>query len=174
MAARRPTLLPLAVGALALAAVVVFFQAILEPGMADGCNTSLVPSPFATALAPAHLAVAMVLAACIWAMSGASPGPWTRWGLAAALSFALVSAAVPGVFAPVGFVVAFAAPPLGLLAVVALLIRTVVTERSGRSPADRVRAHAQTARGLLWLGLLLGLPASFTYAWLSGAGAFCF
>jgi len=173
MAARRPTLLPLAVGAVELAAVVVFFQTILEP-VRDGCNTSLIPSTFATALAPAHLAVAMVLAACIWAMSGAGPGPWTRWGLAAALTFALVSAAVPGVFAPVGFVVAFAAPTLGLLAVVALLIRTVVTERSGRSPAERARAHAQTARGLLWLGLLLGLPASFTFAWLSGASAFCF
>ena len=173
MAARQPTFLPLAVGALALAGVVVLFQAILVP-VTDGCNTSLIPSTYASALAPAHVVAAAVIAACIWVLSGPRPGPWTRWGLAAALTFALVSAAVPGVFAPVGFVVAFAAPTLGLLAVVALLIRTVVTERSGRSPAERARAHAQTARGLLWLGLLLGLPASFTFAWLSGASAFCF
>jgi hypothetical protein len=173
MTARRPTLLPLAVGALALAGVVVLFQSILEP-VRDGCNTSLVPSTFATALAPAHVAAAGVLAACIWAMSGPRPGPWTRWGLAAALTFALVSVAVPGVFAPVGFVAVFAAPTLGSVAVLALLIRALVTARSGGARAERARAHAQTARWLLWLGLLLGLPASVAHAWLSGASAFCF
>jgi hypothetical protein len=66
MAARRPTLLPLALGALALAAVAVLFQSILEPVGGDGCNTSLLPSTFATVLAPAHLVAAAVLAACIW------------------------------------------------------------------------------------------------------------
>jgi hypothetical protein len=173
MAARRPTLLPLAVGALALAGVVVLFQSILEP-VRDGCNTSLVPSTFASALVPVHLAAAVVLAACIWAVSGPSPGPWTRRGLAAVLTYALVGVAVPDVFAPVGFVVVFAAPTLGPLAVLALLIRTVVTARSGGAPAERARAYAQTARGLLWLGLLLGLPASLAYAWLSAVSVFCF
>ena len=74
MAAQRSTLLPLAAGALALSAVVVVFQSILEPVRDDGCNTSLFPSPFAPALAPAHLAAAVVLAACIWWTSGPRPG----------------------------------------------------------------------------------------------------
>jgi hypothetical protein len=174
MAARRPTFLPLVVGALALAAVVVLFQSILEPVTTDGCNTSLVPSTFATVLGPAHLAAAVVLAACIWAMSGPRPGPWIRRGLAAALTYALACAAVPGVFAPAGFVVVFATPVLGPLALLALLIRTVVTARSGWVPAERAAAHAETARWLLWLGLLLGLPASASFAWLSGVSLLCF
>jgi hypothetical protein len=173
MAARAPALLPLAIGALALAGVVVLFQSILVP-VTDGCNTSLIPSTFASALAPAHLAAAAVLAACIWVLSGPRPGPWTRWGLAAALTYGLVSAAVPGVFELVGFVAVFAAPTLGSAAVLALLIRMLVTARSGRPPAERARAQAQTARWSLWGGLLLGVPASAAYAWLDGASAFCF
>ena len=173
MTARQPTLLPLAVGALAFAGVVVLFQSILEP-VRDGCNTSLIPSTFATALVPAHLAAAAVLAACIWVVSGPRPGPWTRRGLAAALAFAVVCVAVPDIFEPVGFVVVFTAPTLGSAAVLALLIRALVTARSEMAPGERARTYAQTARWLLWLGLLLGLPASVTYAWLSGASVFCF
>ena len=174
MAARRTTLLPLAIGALALAGVVVLFQPVLEPVAADGCNTSLVPSTFATAIAPAHLAVAVVLAACIWAISGPRPGAWTRWGLGAALTYALASAAVPGIFTPVGFVLVIVAPLLGSLGLLALLIRALLTARAGLDRAERAREHAETARWLLWLGLLLGLPAGASYAWLSGVSLFCF
>jgi hypothetical protein len=173
MAARQPTFLPLAVGALALAGVVVLFQAILVP-VTDGCNTSLIPSTYASALAPAHVVAAAVIAACIWVLSGPRPGPWTRWGLAAVLTYALASAVVPGVFELVGFVAVFAAPTLGSLAVLALLIRMLVTARSGRPPEERARAQAQAARCLLWGGLLLGVPASAAYAWLDAANAFCF
>ena len=173
MAARQQTLLPLAVGALAFAGVLVLFQSILEP-VRDGCNTSLVPSAFASALVPVHLAAAAVLGGCIWVISGPRPGPWTRRGLAAVLAYALVSVAVPDLFEPLGFVAVFAAPTVGSLAVLALLIRALVTARSGRDRAERARAHAQTARGLLWLALLLGLPASLAYAWLSGVSVFCF
>ena len=82
---------------------------------------------------------------------------------------------MPGVFEPVGFVAVFAAPTLGSLAVLALLIRTLVTARSGRAREPSAPARTpQTARWLLWLGLLLGLPASAAYAWLSAASVFCF
>src|SRR4051812_11766655 len=107
MAARHPTLVPLAVAALVMAAVVVLFQDVLEPVRDDGCNTTLVPSTFATALAPAHLAAAAVLAACIWVASGPRPGPWIRRGLAAALAYGVASTVVPGLFAPVGIVIVF-------------------------------------------------------------------
>ena len=107
-------------------------------------------------------------------MSGPEPGAWTRRGLAAALAYALACAVVPGVFAPVGFVAVFAGPMLGPLALFALLIRMIVTARSGWAPEERARAHAQTARWVLWLGLLLGLPASAAQAWLSGVSVFCF
>jgi hypothetical protein len=174
MAARQPTLLPLAVGALALAAVVVLFQSILEPVADDGCNTALLPSTFATALAPAHLAVAMVLAACIWWMNGPRPGPWIRRGLAAALAYGLASIAVPGLFTPVGIVIVLGGSVLGPLVVLVLLIRTLVTMRAGLPPEERRREHAETAHWLLWAALLLGVPASATYAWLSGVSLFCF
>jgi hypothetical protein len=173
MAARRPTLLPLAIGALALAGVVLLFQSILEP-VRDGCNTSLIPSTYASALAPAHVVVAIVLAGCIWVLSGPRPGPWTRRGLAAALTYALASAVVPGIFQLVGFAAAFVAPTLGAAALLALLIRMLLTARSGRPPAERAEAQARTARWLLWGGLLLGVPASAAYAWLGAASPFCF
>ena len=174
MAARRPTLLPVAIGALALAAVVVLFQSILEPVGDDGCNTTLLPSTFATVLAPAHLAAAGVLAACIWWISGPRPGAWTRRGLAAALAYGLASTAVPGLFAPVGFVIVFGGPILGPLVALVLVVRTVLTLRSPAPPEERRREHAETARWLLWAALLLGVPASATYAWLSGVSLFCF
>jgi hypothetical protein len=173
MAARRQTLLPLAVGALAFAGVLVLFQSILEP-VRDGCNTSLVPSAFASALVPVHLAAAVVLAGCIWVISGPRPGPWTRRGLAAVLAYALVSVVVPDLFALVGFAMVFVGPTLGSAAVLALAIRALLTARSGQDPAERSRTYAQTARWLLWLGLLVGLPASLSYAWLDGVSVFCF
>jgi hypothetical protein len=174
MAARQPTLLPLAVGALALATVVVLFQEILHPLGDDGCNTTLLPSTFATALAPAHLAAAAVLAACIWVASGPRPGPWVRRGLTAALAYGVASAAVPGAFAPVGIVVVFGGPVLGPLVALVLVIRTVVTVCARLPREQRRREHAETARWLLWAALLLGVPASATYAWLSGVSLFCF
>ena len=63
---------------------------------------------------------------------------------------------------------------LGPLVALALVIRTVVTV-SARLPAEeRRREHAETARWLLWAALLLGVPTSATYAWLSGVSLFCF
>ena len=71
MAARPNPYVPLLIGALALGGVVYLFQSVLEP-VRDGCNTSLVPSTFAMALVPAHLAAAFVLAGCIWAIRRAA------------------------------------------------------------------------------------------------------
>jgi hypothetical protein len=173
MAARPTILLPLAVGALALGGVVVLFQSILEP-VRDGCNTSLVPSTFATALVPAHLAAAVVLAGCIWAVSGPDPDPWTRRGLAAALTYAAACVAVPALFGWVALAAVIAAPLVGPLAVLALAVKTLLTMRAGTPAEERAREHAETARWLLWLGLGLGLPASLSYAWLSAASVFCF
>jgi hypothetical protein len=173
MAARPAILPPLVVGALALGGVVYLFQSVLEP-VRDGCNTSLVPSAFATALVPAHLAAAIVLAGCIWMSSGPSPSPWTRRGLAAALAYGLACAAVPTLFAPVALAAAIAGPILGGLAVFALAAKTFLTVLSRRPDEERAAEHAETARWLLWLGLLLGLPTSFVYAWMSGASLFCF
>jgi len=174
MVARQPTLVPLAVGALTLAAVWALFQSVLEPVRDSGCNTTLIPSTFATALAPAHLAAAAVLAACIWVTSGPRPGPWVRRGLAAALAYGVASTAVPGLFAPVGLVVVLGGSVLGPLVVVVLVIRTIVTVCGSLPPEERRREHAETARWLLWAALLLGVPASATYAWLSGVSLFCF
>ena len=55
-----------------------------------------------------------------------------------------------------------------------LVIRTVVTLCAGLPAEQRRREHVEAARWLLWAALLLGVPASATYAWLSGVSLFCF
>jgi len=81
---------------------------------------------------------------------------------------------VPGLFAPVGIVIVFGGPILGPLVALVLVIKTVVTLCARLPPEQRRREHAETARWLLWAALLLGVPASATYAWLSGVSLFCF
>jgi hypothetical protein len=45
---------------------------------------------------------------------------------------------------------------------------------SQRPDDSRWSDHARSAQFLLWGALLLGLPASLAYAWLTGAKPFCF
>jgi hypothetical protein len=77
-------------------------------------------------------------------------------------------------FTPAGFVGVFGGPSVGLAGLAILAVMTVLVARS-RAPRElRWRRHAAAAQVLLWGSLVLGLPASLGYAWLSGADAFCF
>src|SRR3954451_24059930 len=128
-----------AIGAMALLAVVLLFQVALEPAPHRPRSPSLAPSAFQATLVPAHLGAAAILGGCLWKLGA------DRRGLAAVAAFALVSIVVPGVFGLVGWVAVLAAPTLGAVAVVALLIRTVLVARSVHDAAERRAAFAASA-----------------------------
>jgi hypothetical protein len=153
MPAQRSPAIVLAVGALALLAVVLLFQLLLEAPPSVSCSTSLGPGAFSTLLVPAHLAAAAVLWGCLFRLGA------NRGALAAAAAYALACLVVPGLFVLVAWPAVALAPLIGLVAVAALL---------------RAALDARHARGALWIGLLFALPANLGYAWLSGASPFCF
>jgi hypothetical protein len=169
MPAQRPSspAIVFGIGALTLLGVVALFQVVLEAPPSRPCTTSLAPGPFAAALVPAHLAAAAILIGCLYEL-GAS-----RRGLAAVMVFVLACFVTP-VFGLIGWVVVIVGPPIGALAVGALLINTAIVVRVVRDPAERRAALTGSARAALWVGLLLVLPANLAFAWLSGVSLFCF
>src|ERR687885_1827968 len=68
-ALRRTTVASLTVGVLVAAGLLVTFWVLLRPVQSDGCTTSLLASPFKTALVPAHLAAAAALSVCVGMLS---------------------------------------------------------------------------------------------------------
>ena len=161
MDARRTTLVAfgtcLGVG---LVLWLLFFVA-LEPQESSGCNTSLLDGFYKDALVPAHLFAALVLSAVLW-----RDDRWTRRGLAAVWLVIAICLAFPDVFGPIALVAVFAAPLLGIPALIALGISAALKPQWPRL--------APMATVLTWGCLVLGLPASISYAWLEGANPFCF
>jgi hypothetical protein len=157
-----------AIGALTLLAVFALFHVVLESPSSTPCSSSLAPGPFQATLVPAHLGAAAILVGCLYELGA------NRRALAAVGAFVLVSLVVPGVFGLVGFATLLAAQMLGLLAIPALLICSVVVVRAVRDPAERRAALVTNARIALWLGLVIALPANLASAWLSGVSLFCF
>ena len=137
--AQSPTIV-VAIGALALLGVIWLFQGVLESPQELGCNTSLPPGPYRSALAPAHLAVAAVLVGCLWSL-GTNP-----IALAVVGAVALLSAAVSYVFAVIALVAVVVGPTLGGIAILALVIRAAIIARSVRDPAERHAAFVTCAR----------------------------
>src|SRR5919197_2657350 len=95
-ALRRTTVVSITVSGLVTASLLVTFRGLLHPVQSDGCTTSLLASPFKTALVPAHIAAAAVLSACLWMLSARRrcarlPGTPTLWFLSAAWVYALAS-----------------------------------------------------------------------------------
>jgi uncharacterized membrane protein len=168
---RRATCTALAGAGAAAAAVGLAFWVVLQPAESVSCNTALLDSAFKTALAPVHVAAAAVLSACLLVLSRGRP---TAFALGAVWAGVLAGLAVPAVFAPFAVAGAVLGPTLGPLALLVLLVRTVLLERSSAPPEQRWADHARTAQILLWGALLVGLPASYAHAWLSGASFFCF
>jgi hypothetical protein len=163
MAVRNVTIVALAVAA----AVLVTFWIALEPVAVDGCHTSLAPSTFRDALIPVHVAAAAVLSACVLALSTRRG---TLAGLAIGWTYVLASLAHHDLFGVLGLVAVVAAPTIGLLGVLALLVRTLVALRAGADWSD----HALSVQVVLWGALVIGLPANLAYAWSAGADFFCF
>src|SRR5919206_1191819 len=103
-ALRRTTVASLTVGGLVAAGLVVTFWVLLHPVRSDGCTTSLLASPFKTALVPAHLGAAAALSVCVWMLSAHRrrrrlPTKPTLWLLGAAWVYALASVIDHGLFA---------------------------------------------------------------------------
>jgi hypothetical protein len=161
-ATRRTTLTTVAACAAAAAGLWLLFGVLLEP-VRDGCNTSLVDSPYKTWLVPAHLAAAGLVTAALW-RRGPRPVLIAVWVVIAAC---LV---VPGLFSVIGFVAIFAGPLIGLPALFALAIAALVTVPR----PDRWARFAPMATVLGWGALALGIPASLGYYWLEAVSVFCF
>lgn len=159
--------------------LLVTFWVLLAPVEDSGCNTALLPSDFRDALAPVHLAAAVVLSACLWALGAARRGAETPGGatlvvLGAVWVYIGACWADHDLFGVAGFVGVFGGPTVGLVGLFALGVRSLALSRSPAPADERWRRHALSAQVLVWGCLLLGLPASIGYAWLRGADAFCF
>ncbi|HEY3187147.1 MAG TPA: hypothetical protein VGJ70_06715 [Solirubrobacteraceae bacterium] len=162
------------------------FWVLLHPAPTEGCTATLPASAFRSALAPVHIAAAAVLSVCLALLSaslrGARPGAPTLSGLGATWAYVAICLADEDLFGAacmIGLVAAstvglVAASTVGLVAVLALLIRMLLTLRSSLPAAARWRAHGFSLQVLLWGALVVGLPARFALAWLSGADLFCF
>lgn len=176
---REVTLGSLAVALGIAAGLVLTFWVVLHPVELTSCNSSLPDSNFKRALIPAHLIAALVASACLWMVSAARrgedmPGAGTLVALGLAWIYIGVSIADPDVFAIAAIVGIFGAPTLGLAIVGVLGVRAIITSKSKQPVESRWADHARSMQVLLWVGLLLGLPANLSYAWLSGASPFCF
>jgi hypothetical protein len=178
-ALRRTTVVSITVSGLVTASLLVTFRVLLHPVHSDGCTTSLLASPFKTALVPAHLAAAAALSVCVWMLSARRrrrrlPAKPTLWVLSAAWVYALASVIDHDLFGPTAMASVLAAPTFGLLGLLMLVLRTVVALRSAQLTPTRWQQHAFATQVLLWGAFLIGLPAHLTHAWLSGANFFCF
>ena len=162
MTARTRT--ALIVAGAALVGLWVTYGAVLEGGPEDpggSCTTGLYPGLYGDSLIPAHLAAYLVIvAAIVWSRP---PGRVERVVLPATGVVVLVSLAWPGPIAILGLAGLLLSIPAGVAAIVLVALMAY-----GR--ADR----EQAARALLWIGLLVALPATFLGAYLNGAGLFCF
>src|SRR5919199_3802034 len=126
-ALRRTTVASLTVGVLVAAGLLVTFWVLLRPVQSDGCTTSLLASPFKTALVPAHLAAAGALSVCVWILSARRrrrrlPAKPTLWLLSAAWAYALASLIDHDLFALAAMASAIAAPTVGLLGLLMLAL----------------------------------------------------
>jgi hypothetical protein len=135
----------------------VTFWVLLHPPETVSCNTTLPDSTFKAALVPVHLAAASVLAGALWSLGA-------RRALAAVAVYGLASVVYPPLFAPAVFAGVVVGPLLGVGGLLALGVRAAL----GR------RVDGFSVRVLLWGALLLGIPASLSFAWMRGASIFCF
>ena len=137
------------------------FGLLLQPGEDRGsCTVGLRPGPYGDALIPAHFAAYLALAGLIawWR----PPGRVTRVALAATAAVALVSLVWPAPAVVLGVVAIVVAVPAGIAALIGLAL--LFTNRH----------REQTANGLLWTAMLVGLPATLMGAYFDDAGLFCF
>jgi hypothetical protein len=175
---RRTAIASLTAGVAAALAVTATFHLLLRPAESVSCNTSLLDSTFKTALVPVHLAAAALLSGCLLALgarrAGGRPDRATSFALGAVWAYALGCVIEPALFGPTAFLAVIAAPTLGIVLLVVLAIRALAIRRSARSHDALWLDHARSAQVALWAALVLGVPASLSYAWLSGAHAFCF
>ena len=159
-ALRRTTLLTTGACAAVAMGLGLLFWVILEPATSVSCNSSLLDGPYKTALVPAHVAAAAVLTAVLW-----SGDRRARWALGVVWLYVGICLVENDAFGPLALFGVFA-PWFGAAALVALAINAGLDRRWERL--------ARLSRVLAWGCLLLGLPASLTYAYLDGASLFCF
>src|SRR4051794_15935807 len=155
---RSVTVTWMAVATAVTAGVVLTFWVVLHPVAHDRCVTSLAPSTFSSALIPIHVVAAAVLSAGVW-MLGARrrglplPDRPTLWGLGIGWTYVAATLLDHDLFGLLALASFVAAPTVGILAVLALLVRTLLAQRAGGEDDALWRDHAFSAQVLLWVGL---------------------
>jgi protein-S-isoprenylcysteine O-methyltransferase Ste14 len=148
-----------------LVALWIAFGLVLEPEKEGSCVTGLYPGTYRDALVPAHLAAYLVLVGLIaWSHP---PSSTTTVGLGLTALLVLISPLWFGPLLLLGLVAIVLSFPAGIVAVVfgVMLVRG---KGKGEHQADDL------ARTLIWMALLIALPATFMGAYVNGAGVFCF
>jgi hypothetical protein len=164
-----------AVGAAGLG-LVLAFGVLLEPGGqgSGSCQTGLYPGTYADLLLPLHLLAFAALAAALVAL--ARPlGHLRMTVVALGLAAAYVAAGIahPPLFGPYAVVVLVLSIPatLGMTVALGLQLRAA---RGDPTPELRWRRFARVSWIGQWIALAVLLPGGYAYAWLNGAGVFCF
>jgi hypothetical protein len=149
------------------AAVIALFAVVLEsPNTFDRCVTTLLPSAYRDALAPAHVALAGVLSAGIVGLSAARNGD----GIGRPTALALAAVWVVGL---VWLAKAGALPSI-LAAAPAVAIAIGLRRRAGAPATREERRLAMGTATALWIALVAGVPVSVVAVYVNGSDLFCF
>lgn len=173
---RGATLLATGSAMAVFAILAALFGLALESESRGSCQSGLRPGTYADWLRPAHLVAFVVLAGVVARFEGVlAGGPVPRAtarGLAAAAGFVAAALVWPALMHWPGLIAFAASIPLLFVGGLAAAVRAIAAARRRRVPEWPELARA--ARPLLWLSLLVFLPAHFTAAYLGGADLFCF
>jgi hypothetical protein len=173
---RRAVIGSSAVAGAAGLGLALVFGVLLEPGGQGGgsCQTGLYPGTYADLLLPLHLLAFAALAAGLIALAR-SLGHLrvTAVALGVAAAYAAACIAYPhlfGTYAVVALVLSIPAT-LGMTVALGLQLRAA---RGDPTPELRWRRFARVSWLGQWIALAVLLPGAYAFAWLNGAGVFCF
>jgi hypothetical protein len=150
------------------------FGVLLEPGKPDGCQTGLYAGTYGDLLLPLHLAGLVVLLTSIATLSRRLGRPRLAGvGLPLAAAYALACVAYPPLFGWYGLAAMVLAIPV---AATLAIVLTLQVRAARRQPSEELRWQglARASLAAQWAGLVVLLPAAYAFAWLNGAGSFCF
>jgi hypothetical protein len=173
---RRAVIGSSAVAGAAGLGLALVFGVLLEPGRqgSGSCQTGLYPGTYADLLLPLHLLAFAALAGALLALARQLGHlHLTAIALAAAAGYAVACLAHPALFGPY----AVASLALSIPTALGMSVALGLQIRAGRrdpTPELRWRRFARVSWMGQWLALGVLLPGAYAFAWLNGAGVFCF
>lgn len=155
------------------------FGLLVSPAEYKGCTDTPMPGLYADLLIPLHLLAQVALSALIAWLAAARaperrPGRRTVVVLAAAGAFTAVSFVWSAPLAAWGMVALLAGGSVVLPAICLVSVIRATLIRVRVAPEARAGAYARLVQMLLWVALIIALPATFAGAWVNAVGLFCF